>query len=279
MAHEPNHKRLTSGQKVGFSFMLVFAFMALGLGMLQLRTTVYGPFINPDRGQAQAIDSAQLIFDEAVRMQRIDTDKDGLNDFEELNFYQTSAYLPDTDSDGISDKKELDEGTDPLCPENKDCGLGNVLTFETVVDDDSSIDNPLLGKALDGTSAILGTGGSTSTPGLVNIGAMLQDPAQLRAALLATGQVSADDLAGFEDDKLLDLAQQALKQQGNGGTGNAPSEVENDVTASQLEALLEKPEELRALLLSTGKMTKEQLDQVDDPTLIAAVKDIISSGQ
>ncbi len=281
MAYEPNEQRLNSGQKVGFSFMLIFAFLAIGLGMLQIRTTIYGPFFNPNAPQAHAVDEAQVLFDETVRLQRIDTDQDGLNDFEELNFYQTSAYLPDTDSDGISDKKELDDGTDPLCPEGQDCGLGGGVAFETIVDDKATVMNPLLDQALEGTGAILGDTSDPNKPGLLNIGIMLQDPAQIRSALLTSGQVTAEDLAVFSDDQLLDLAQRALKQQGNGGAVAAPPQVgdtsASDVTSADLEALLEKPEELRSLLISTGKMTQEQLDQIDDETLVSAVKDIILS--
>ena len=38
--------------------------------------------------------------DETIRLQRIDTDRDTITDYQELNFYSTSPYLPDTDSDG-----------------------------------------------------------------------------------------------------------------------------------------------------------------------------------
>ncbi len=50
-----------------------------------------------------------------------DTDQDGLSDYDELNIYGTSPYLPDTDSDGYSDKKEVDDGYDPNCPGDENC--------------------------------------------------------------------------------------------------------------------------------------------------------------
>jgi len=261
--------------------MLIFACLALGLGMLQIRTTIFGPFIDPLTKQAQAVDQAQVLFNETVRLQSIDTDQDGLNDFEEVNFYQTSPYLPDSDSDGLSDKKEIDDGTDPLCPEGKDCGLGVSGAFETTVTDDVDITSPVYDQALSDTGAILGDETGTSTPSLFNIGAMLQDPAQLRAALLASGQIDAQQLSTLTDDQLLDLGQQALRSQASGSVP-PPSNLQNasaDVTSEQLQALLDKPDELRALLISTGKMTKEQLDQVDDATLISATKELISSSQ
>lgn len=275
MAQEPSGQRLSRGQKVGFSFMLLFAFLAVGLGMIQMRTTIYGPFVRSDVDQSQAVDQAQLLFDESVKLQRIDTDRDGLNDFEELNFYQTSAYLPDTDSDGISDKKEIDDGTDPLCPEGKDCGLGSVAEFSTETQTNDSI-NPLFDEAAD-TNIFGGAVSKDGTPAAFDLGSMLQDPTQLRAALLASGQVSAEDLARFTDDQLLDMAQQTLAAQNN--TEVAPVASEEDVSAAQLETLLEKPDELRTLLLSTGKMTEDQLDQIDDETLIAVTKELIAAEQ
>ncbi|HBB38080.1 MAG: IclR-like protein transcriptional regulator [Candidatus Magasanikbacteria bacterium GW2011_GWD2_43_18] len=290
MAESPNQKRLSTEQKAGFAFMLIFAFLAIGLGAIQMRTNIYGPFLSQHTEQVQGVVDAQAVFDETLRLQRIDTDHDGINDFEELNFYQTSPYLPDTDSDGISDDTEIKNGTDPLCPEGKDCALNtSILTNTGISEDDGALETPLLDAALQNSAVGGGTTTGTS-PGLFDIGALLQDPTQLRAALLASGQVSAEELAAFNDDQLLDLAQHALKTQGttqvvNGANTNNPSLVtqpttpSQDVTPEQLEALLQKPEELRTLLMSTGKMSQAQLDQIDNATLISVTKDIIASAR
>ncbi|EKD67317.1 MAG: hypothetical protein ACD_48C00481G0001, partial [uncultured bacterium] len=95
------------------------------------------------------------------------------------------------------------------------------------------------------------------------------------------GQLSAEELAGFNDDQLLDLAQNALKSQ-SASTNVTQAESldpspQADVTAEQLQELIDKPAELRQLLMSTGKMTKDQLDKIDDKTLISVTKDIIAS--
>jgi len=281
MAESPNPKRITIGQKVGVTFMFLFAFLALGMGVLQLRTTVYGPFVSQTRSKVSAAEQAQLQFDESLKLQRIDTDKDGLNDFEELNFYQTSAYLPDTDSDGISDKKEINDGTDPLCPEGKDCGLGaDGTSTETV--DGATLENPIFDKAFQTSGNMLGAGQTGEAPSILDLNALLGDPTQLRAALLASGQLSAEELAQFNDAQLIDLAQNALKSQSvSTQQTQAPVAVstQTDVTVEQLQALLEKPDELRQLLITTEKMTKEQLDQIDDATLISVTKDIIAKNR
>jgi len=289
MAESPNPKRTTTGQKVGVTFMFVFALMALGMGFLQLKTTVYGPFVSQTKSQISAAEQAQLQFDETLKLQRIDTDKDGLNDFEELNFYQTSAYLPDTDSDGISDKKEIEDGTDPLCPEGKDCGLNTDGTYGTGTEDNADVGTAVLDDALQGNAALLG-GAQVDTGVSFDLNAILSDPTKLRTTLLNSGQFTAEQLAQFTDDQLLDLAQNALKSQATATstlgqqatveqTDVQATTTQTDVSPEQLQALIEKPDELRALLISSGKMTKDQLDKIDDETLISVTKNIIESAQ
>jgi len=46
-----------------------------------------------------------------------------------LNFYNTSPYLEDTDSDGYNDKYEIDNNTDPNCPQGNNC---TAIEAETV---------------------------------------------------------------------------------------------------------------------------------------------------
>src|SRR3989338_8866441 len=121
MVFGPKVGRLSKQQKTGFVLLLVFGVLAIGLGLLQMRNTIYSPFVV--RADDDASPSVSAFFDENTRLQQIDTDQDGLNDYEEMNFYGTSAYLPDTDSDGIEDKTEIEEGTDPLCPESEQCPL------------------------------------------------------------------------------------------------------------------------------------------------------------
>ena len=57
-----------------------------------------------------------------------DTDSDGLNDFEEIYVYKTSAYLADSYSDTSSDKDEILAGEDPNCPRGIVCFSANSLS-------------------------------------------------------------------------------------------------------------------------------------------------------
>jgi hypothetical protein len=65
----------------------------------------------------------------------IDTDEDGLADFEELNTYNTDPNKADTDGDGYSDGEEILKGSDPLLIESSpDSALPNIEAGEVSVD-------------------------------------------------------------------------------------------------------------------------------------------------
>lgn len=204
-------------QKTGFVFMLVFAIMTIGLGALQLRNTVYGPFVikpseTPSLSRMAATDEA--------RLKSIDTDHDGLNDFEELNQYTTSPYLPDTDSDTINDKTEIEQGTDPLCPEGDQCAT-NAATGVTAT---SSLASSLLGEGFNAMDALTDTvnqinalpGMATSTEPVttapqddsntINLEAVINDPVQLRALILSTGKIDAKTLESIDNATLQKMA-------------------------------------------------------------------------
>ncbi len=56
----------------------------------------------------------------------LDSDGDGLSDWEEIHIYFTDPYDPDTDGDGLSDFDELHRyGTDPLNPDTDGDGLSD----------------------------------------------------------------------------------------------------------------------------------------------------------
>jgi hypothetical protein len=110
--------RYSKEQKIGVVLLSVFVLLAVTLGLIQARNTLYKPFalntsIPPLIGR-------EVNTSEALRYR--DTDNDGLSDYDELYVYNTSPYLADTDSDGISDYDEIKQGKNPLCPEGQNCG-------------------------------------------------------------------------------------------------------------------------------------------------------------
>jgi len=196
---------LSREQKIGFVLLFVFGILAVGLGFLQIRNTIYQPFVIRESDDA----SPQIVLDELTKLQRIDTDQDGLNDYEELNFYQTSPYLPDTDSDGLSDQTEINDGTDPLCAKDKVCGgieaVGAIPSTTS-----TNFSSPLISNVATPVE-ILNTIPSKSTStssGALDVSALINDPKQLRALLLSTGKITAAELDKISDENLLKAAKE-----------------------------------------------------------------------
>lgn len=110
--------RYSKEQKIGLVLLSVFILLAVTLGLIQVRNTIYRPFaLNTS---VPPLIGKEVNTSEALRYR--DTDNDGLNDFDELFIYSTSPYLADTDSDGISDYDEVRQGKNPNCAEGKVCG-------------------------------------------------------------------------------------------------------------------------------------------------------------
>lgn len=204
--NERQSRPMSKEQKIGFVFLLIFGILAVSLGTLQLRNTIYGPFVFRLGKDARALNQN---VDENTRLQQIDTDHDGINDYQELYFYETSPYLEDTDSDTINDKQEIDKGTDPLCPE------GTVCAEEVPPPKQEPIGSPLTPGVETPTEILLGAQAQTGAEVDVNdLGKLLQNPAALREALLSTGKVTKEQLEKVSDEQLLKLVEDLLKQQG-----------------------------------------------------------------
>ncbi len=194
----PGRASLSKEQKLGFGLLLIFAFLSVGLGMLQIRNSLYGPLALNNKVSPALKDEINSI--DALRLR--DTDKDGLSDFEELYVYNTSPYLYDTFSYGMSDKEVVAKGL-ALCPKGQDCS------------------SPIAS----GGSAIT-TNSSTVVTTVPNPGAppadvfkLLSDPSQVRQLLISNGtdpkllnKVSDDQLMGVVNDVLKSTTTQAAVQ-------------------------------------------------------------------
>ena len=167
MSEEQAEPGLSKEQKVGIVLLSIFAIFAIGLGVLKIRNTMYAPFALSNKIPYVVKDDINT--NEALMYR--DTDKDGLNDFDELYVYITSPYLADSDSDGLTDKAEVEKGSNPICPEGQVCS-----------------DAVLSGDALPGDAPIASV---TSTlgppPSIEDLNGILNNPAEVRKMLLASG--------------------------------------------------------------------------------------------
>lgn len=188
-------QRLSKEQKIGFVLLLCFAVLAVGLGILQIRNTMYAPFALNTNVPSELKDKVN----DQLSLQYRDTDMDGLSDFDELYVYNTSPYLADTDSDGIPDKQEVDQGTDPNCATGKTC-----IPEETA--------------QVAVTSSTLGTAVDPGTPPQ-DINQMLQDPKQLRQMLSQAG-MDKKVLDSYSDADLLKMTQDAMNAAASSTSAN-----------------------------------------------------------
>ncbi|PIZ94775.1 MAG: hypothetical protein COX81_02730 [Candidatus Magasanikbacteria bacterium CG_4_10_14_0_2_um_filter_37_12] len=263
MSSDPTQQGLSTGQKTGFVFLLVFGFLAVGLGFIQMRNNIFGPFFVSTN--SQDLGQASVLLDQTVRLQSIDTDLDGLKDFEELTFYQTSPYLPDTDSDGLSDSDEINAGTDPLCPEGKDCSVSEFVPEKL---EDNLILTPVGAEA----SGVLDDG---FDPG-PQIQQLLGDPSQLRAMLISTGQFTEAQIAEISDEALIKMANNVIQNNAPANFSVGTSTTAVTLQTSDLSALLDDPVKLRAAILATGNISAADLEKIDDEMLVQVAKEVLS---
>lgn len=205
-------------QKIGFVFMLVFAILAVGLGMLQLRNTVYGPFA-PKGTTTNSV----LVSDEQAQLKAVDTDHDGLTDYDELYVYSTSPYLPDSDSDKVDDATEIAKGTNPLCAEGKTCS--DVAELPATSTATSVVVNPMQGTIDAFNNSVTGLLSTSTAAAATSTGSntddlrtLVNDIPALRRMLVATGRFTTTDLEKVSDESLRKLVLDIIAKQSASST-------------------------------------------------------------
>ncbi|HRY36871.1 MAG TPA: hypothetical protein P5230_03285 [Candidatus Magasanikbacteria bacterium] len=244
MAENQEKTGLTLEQKFGFVFLLIFAVLFLVLSFFQLRNNLYRPYALSNAVPSTLI--KEKFSDPTEALHYRDTDKDGLNDFEEIYIYDTSAYLEDTDSDGIKDKEEILQGKNPICAEGSSCNQesGETKTEQIL---ESWIKD------------------SQSEGYILNPADYFNDPVQIKKILISSG-ISEDLLVGVTDEELKQIGQEvfnsvefknALNTQLS-GSGQGTS------TTMSKEELFANPTLLREMLLNTGYIEKTALEKLSD---------------
>lgn len=260
-----NPKNLSKEQKIGFVLLLVFGIVAVALGLLQMRNTIYSPFVfHLSKDYTPPVS-------EEEKLKSLDTDRDGLSDYDELYVYNTSPYLADTDSDGVLDKMEIDKGTDPLCPEGQSCGLDTEGAMNTSTPE--LVTSPLMNETM--PSNIFGQMGlvnDSNTVNFLDMANILKDPPRLRKMLVENGQMDPAVLAEISDEDLIKMVNEMVYGQ-NSASVQLPVANNSLTDLSQMEDLMTNPQKLRELLLNTGKITSEKLSKISNEELLKMAKD------
>lgn len=203
---QPHDHSFSWRQKVSVVFLALFGISAVVLWGIQFKSSLGGRQpLPPQQNNAPATG-------EEARLRSQDTDKDGLSDYEELQFYHTSPYIQDTDSDGASDFEELQNGEDPNCPRGTDCGnAGSASDDNTAAPaQPAGTANPFAASNPDAGSTNNAGGQTADKSAVESILAGEADPARLRELLLEAG-MNKDTLDSFSDEQLLQVYTQTLE--------------------------------------------------------------------
>ena len=207
--------------KAMFGVLVFLAMATLVLGTLQLGRSING-IGNEEAANNNVTTGAEETEKTIEQLQALDTDGDGLSDFNELYVHSTSPYLKDSDSDSYPDKEEIDGGFDPNCPKGQDCrgaadktpaspaGGQNTINLPTGqagktpgeavsgLDETGTLD----GAQIDGEARVLTAAEKEQLKQLT--------PAQLRELLLSAGGITEEQLNQISDDDLLKVVEEAL---------------------------------------------------------------------
>lgn len=207
-----------------------------------------------DPGEAsyvEIMESKDYDFSDTESLKLRDSDNDGLNDYQEIYIYQSSAFLEDTDGDKLSDATEVKNGTDPLCAEGDVCGVDN--TEKDLAQKDALIESTYVAEDL---SALM--------EDLSSIDITQMDPAELREALLANG-VSASEIDGLSDEEIIQLYQMALNDYQGELTSDTVTADEIDWDNIDLSTMSQ--DDLRSALLDSG-LEQSEIDVLSDEDVI-----------
>lgn len=215
-------------QKAGVAFLAIFGASALILWAVQFKSglQVTEPLTTEELAKLQQARGGGNDTDTAAQLRSQDTDKDGLNDYDELYVYGTSPYLEDSDSDKVLDKKEVERGTDPNCPQGKICTgneqPANAVTATTSPNlynntppelDIQGINNYLQQSQSEPETAGADQNQSAEQQIMQSILQGKADAQSLRAMLKQAG-MDETALNKISDEQLIQIYQQTLKGQG-----------------------------------------------------------------
>lgn len=184
--------------KIGFAALagLALIFGAVRIGQ-NLKLT-FIPGATDSQGSEATKDSA---LDE-VKQKLQDSDSDGLNDWDELNVYGTSAYLADTDSDKLNDYDEIKKGSDPNCPQGKECGTKNLEELKRQQNLPGTVLPPVEGEAAAPTDEPV-----ISPEDIKNLSAD-----DIRS-ILKQGGITDEQLQGASDEDLRKLLEEVVNSE------------------------------------------------------------------
>jgi len=235
-------------QKLSVVVLGMCGVFAIGLSFYRLQESVRSPFLVAD---STIQDTKKLVgsspAEDDARLKRIDTDGDGLSDYNEINVFHTNPNLKDTCGDGIPDNIRVYTGKNIACngQQGNPSGFIDVSQAENVTStqpvpgsytptaqgiDLTSMFQSLNAQAI--TSAASSTS-STGTPVIPQLSSVLpRDAAQIRASL--KGRVDDATLQKATDADLLQAYDLSVVQMNQ---ASAPADASQSATDNSGDTL------------------------------------------
>lgn len=225
-------------EKRALILLIVILVVGVPLSIWQISSSISSPFaIKKTNKTNNANASVSQVSQTPVieNLRELDTDLDGLSDYDELYRYETSPYIADSDSDKISDKIEVDQGTNPNCAEGQTCGRQDVADLVNADEQLTNLEN--------------------------------MSVEQLRQLMIDAG-APTEQVNSISDDDLLSTYESILATENiNTNTVTDNTNEAFSLDAIDYETLLNlNAEEIRQLLIEGG-VPQATLDQVDDESL------------
>lgn len=198
--------------KLMFGVLCFLGILTLILGVMQI-VNALNPYIETEAGKANQtqIDFSQgldNIGQSVEKLKSLDSDADGLTDYDELYVYSTSPYLSDSDSDGYADKAEIDGGFDPNCPKGQDCRGSSADNNQPATGSDASGGNGDQSEQGGFTQEYGASDATSSSPAIME----QITPEQIREFILESGQMTAEQLSQIDDETLIQIWNQAVEE-------------------------------------------------------------------
>ncbi|MCF7795883.1 hypothetical protein K9M42_02215 [Patescibacteria group bacterium] len=202
----------------------------------------------------------------------VDTDGDGLSDFDEENIFFTSKYLVDSDGDGVSDFLEIKTGTDPNCLTGSSCNDNNIEIAENELDYSVSQVRTFLNKAVGSDYSVIFD--SLTDEQLMNLFNNSYFKTQEVFSSIS-GSLENLDVDNFLNDNNINddniSEKENLENDVNDSSSNKDLFLEaiSDLDIQEIQAISDMEiSEIRSLFVDSGIFTEDFMNSLSDSEII-----------
>lgn len=224
---------LAKEQKLALVLIFVLAGSALGFSLYRVKAMIREPFLVETSSLEDAKRLIGLSTEEQIAQQkRMDTDGDGLSNWDEENLYKTNPYLRDTCGDGLADNVRVITRRGLGCLQTRSDGLdlSGVMATSSDIYDLPGQDQQISGEGIESQASSV----ELKAVEQINQAMLPRDPAAIRAVLKE--KIGQEELDKISDEELLilyDGALESVERQGQENPvdpGNMPADNSSPIS-------------------------------------------------